>query len=159
MKKVILILFIIVALLVVSVIFSGCPGGGEKGTLRFYANGEDFVRQGFVSKDGWRINFDHVHTTLTDITAYQTDPPYDPHTGDSINGKVTVGLPDVYTVDLAEGGQDARPILVAEVGNAPAGHYNALSWKMIRAVSGPATGHRSGNGDPRPEPPSASRWG
>ena len=24
------------------------------------ANGEDFVRQGFVSKDGWRISFDHV---------------------------------------------------------------------------------------------------
>ena len=32
----------------------------EEGTLAFVANGEDFVRQGFISKDGWAINFDQV---------------------------------------------------------------------------------------------------
>ena len=31
-----------------------------EGSLVLVANGEDFVRQGFVSKDGWSINFEHL---------------------------------------------------------------------------------------------------
>jgi len=140
MKKRILVLTI-TALFVTGIMLSGCAGGGGGGTLQLYANGEDFVRQGFVSKDGWSINFDHVYLTLADITAYQTDPPYDPHTGGGINGKVSVGLDKAYTVDLAEGGEDAPPILVGEVQNAPAGQYNAISWNMVKAESGPAAGY------------------
>ena len=33
-------------------ILAGCSPRASSGTLEFYANGEDFVRQGFVSKDG-----------------------------------------------------------------------------------------------------------
>ena len=144
MRKLMLIA-VIAVLLVASIVLAGCGGneGGSKatGTLQFYANGEDFVRQGFVSKDGWSINFDHVYITLSDVTAYQTDPPYDPHSGSAIKGKVKVGLDEVYTVDLAEGGDDAPPILVGELKNAPAGHYNAISWKMAKASSGPSAGY------------------
>lgn len=140
MRKRMLVLAVTV-LFVVSIMLAGCAGGGAVGTLQFHANGEDFVRQGFVSKDGWSINFDHVYITLADITAYQTDPPYNPHTGGNINGKVTVSLDKVYTVDLAEGDEDAPPILVDEVPDAPAGHYNTISWRMVRATSGPAAGY------------------
>ena len=140
MKKRILVLTI-TALFIISIMLSGCAGGGKEGTLQFYANGEDFVRQGFVSKDGWSISFDHVYITLNDIIAYQTDPPYDPHDGGSINGEVTVGLNKAYTVDLAEGGPDAPPILVDEVQNAPTGQYNAISWNMVEAESGPTAGY------------------
>ena len=141
MKKRMLVLTI-TALFVVSILLTGCAGsGGAVGTLQINANGEDFVRQGFVSKDGWSINFDHVYITLADITAYQTDPPYDPHTGGNINGKVTVSLDKVYTVDLAEGGGNAPPILVDKVSGAAVGHYNAISWKMAKATSGPAAGY------------------
>ena len=66
----------------------------EKGTLSLVANGEDFVRQGFVSKDGWRISFDHVYVTLADVAAYQTDPPFEPDAGDTIKAKETVVLLD-----------------------------------------------------------------
>ena len=140
MKKRILVLTI-TALFITGIMLSGCAGGGEKGTLQLYANGEDFVRQGFVSKDGWSINFEHVYITLADVTAYQTDPPYDPHSGGDINGNVTVSLDKVYTVDLAEGGADALPILVDEVSDAAVGHYNAISWKMVKAMSGPTAGY------------------
>jgi len=140
-RKQVLVLTVTV-LFVVSIILTSCAGGGGAvGTLQINANGEDFVRQGFVSKDGWSINFNHVYITLADITAYQTDPPYDPHSGAKINGKVQVSLDKVYTVDLAEGGEDAPPILVDEVPDAPAGHYNAISWKMAKAASGPAAGY------------------
>lgn len=132
----------IIVLASVCIMVIGC-GGDESttGTLQFYANGEDFVRQGFVSKDGWSINFDHVYITLADIKAYQTDPPYEPQSDGSIDGKVRISLDNIYTVDLAEDGANASPIIVDECADAPVGHYNAISWKLVRAVSGPAVGY------------------
>jgi len=133
--------FIAIPLLILVMVFTGCSGGGATGTLEFYANGEDFVRQGFVSKDGWSIQFDHVYITLDGIAVYQTDPPYDPQSGADISGKQTVGLNGAYTIDLAEGGPDADRLLVGSVSDVPVGHYNALSFKMVKATSGPAAGH------------------
>ena len=37
--------------------------GVKKGNLFLVANGEDFIREGFVSKDGWRLDFDRLHAT------------------------------------------------------------------------------------------------
>ena len=127
--------------LLASVIIVGCAPAAEKGTLQFYANGEDFVRQGFVSKDGWSITFDHIYITLADITAYQSDPPYDPHAGSEVKAAVKVGLGETYTIDLAEGGEDVPPIFVGEVKDAAVGHYNAISWKMAKAAGDPASGY------------------
>lgn len=109
------------------------------GELEIRANGEDFVRQGFLSKDGWQIDFNHVYVTLADITAYQSDPAFDAEAGGQPEAKQTVSLSDPKTVDLAEGGDDADPILVESL-QAPAGRYNALAWKMVPAADGPASG-------------------
>ena len=130
---------IVLAVLIVGLLF-GC-GAQETGTLQFQANGEDFVRQGFVSKDGWAITFDHVFVNLTDIASYQTDPPYDPHAGGEVEAQVTADLEGTHTVDLAEGRADAPPILVGQVAGVPAGHYNANAWKMVKATEGPASGY------------------
>ena len=130
-----------IALVISLTAIAGCAGGDASGTLQFLANGEDFVRQGFVSKDGWSINFDHIYVHLSHISAYQTDPPYDPHTEASIDSDVEVSLPDAYTVDLAAGGEDADPILVGQAYDVPAGHYNAVSWVMGKALSGQAEGY------------------
>lgn len=136
--------FILAALLVMvsSMVLVGCAGEeATTGSLQFYANGEDFVREGFVSKDGWNISFAHIYAHLSDITAYQTDPPYDPHSEGNIDADATVGLSGDHTVDLAEGDENADPILVGQVTDAPVGHYNAVSWKMTDAASGPAAGY------------------
>jgi hypothetical protein len=113
----------------------------ETGTLEFYANGEDFVRQGFVSKDGWNLSFDQLYITLTDIKAYQTDPPYDAESGGELQANVTVGIEGTHTVDLAAGDADADPILIGTAADAPVGHYNALSWRMVQAPEGEAAGY------------------
>ena len=137
MKKRTLVSMVVLVLLV-SGLLVGCTAPAEKGTVQFNANGEDFVRQGFVSKDGWHITFDHVYITLGDITGYQTDPPYDPHSGGDIQAKVKASLAGVHTVDLAEGGEDAPPIFVGEAEGVPAGHYNAVSWKMAETCTYPS---------------------
>ncbi len=112
----------------------------QLGTLEFKANGEDFVRQGFVSKDGWNISFDHVYLTLSEINAYITDPPYEAEEHKAIEADNMVSLPGTFTVNLAEGGEDADTISVGTI-EVPAGFYNAISWKMIQAASGDAEGN------------------
>ncbi len=115
-------------------------GTTDTGTLEIRANGEDFVRQGFTSKDGWKISFENVYTTLSDITAYQTEPPYDPQKDKDLRAKQQVRLDKPQTVDLAMGDEKAEPVLVGEV-SAPAGRYNALSWRMVKPAEGPAKGY------------------
>lgn len=112
---------------------------GETGILEIRANGEDFVRQGFVSKDGWEISFEHLYVNVVEPTAYQTDPPFDPDAEAELQAKTEVGLDKAVTIDLAEGDENAEPILIGEV-SAPTGQYNALSWKMQPATEGPAAG-------------------
>jgi hypothetical protein len=111
-----------------------------QGTLVIRANGEDFVREGFTAKDGWEITFDHVYVSLAEITAFQTDPPFNPEAGTSLEAKAQVAVAEAKVIDLAEGDPTADPILVAEV-EAPAGRFNALSWQMPVASQGPAAGY------------------
>lgn len=111
----------------------------EKGELVIRANGEDFVRQGFVTKDGWQVDFDHVFVTLTEVTAYQTDPPFDPEADESPQVSDSVTVDEPITIDLAEGDADAEPILVTTL-QVPTGRYNALSWQMVPADQGPSAG-------------------
>ncbi len=106
------------------------------GMVGIVANGEDFVRQGFVTKDGWRIDFDHVYVTLDNVKAYQTEPAFDPDEDDMIQAKALVSLiEEPTTVDLAQGGADANPIQVTKK-EGSAGFYNALSWEVVSPTAG-----------------------
>ncbi|MGK7909186.1 MAG: DUF4382 domain-containing protein [Synechococcus sp.] len=111
----------------------------EEGTLQIRANGEDFVRQGFVSKDGWQLDFEHIFVNFADITAYQSDPPFDPDVGEEPQANIAMSTEGVVTVDLAEGDQNADPVTLVEL-QVPPGRYNALSWSMVQAASGAAAG-------------------
>lgn len=111
----------------------------DTGTLFFVADGEERAREGMNSKESWIMSFDHIYVTLTDMRAYQTDPPYDTDQGWDFDYQVMVELEGKHTVDLAQ--PNAEPALVGEVAQVPAGHYNAISWVMARADSGPAEGY------------------
>jgi hypothetical protein len=109
----------------------------DQGTLEVVANGESFVQEGFVTKDGWQVDFDHVYITLDDVTAYQTDPPFDPDKAEEPKATETVTvLEEPETVDLA--GEAATPVVATAT--APKGNYNALSWDVVPAESGEAAG-------------------
>lgn len=101
----------------------------QVGTLELRANGEDFIRQGFTSKDGWQIEFDHVYTNIQDVVAYQSAPSFNPEADAEITAETKALLAESASLDLAEGDEDAAPILVEQV-ETPAGRYNALSWKL-----------------------------
>ena len=108
----------------------------KTGSLILVANGEDFVRQGFISKDGWEISFDHVYVNIADASAYSTASSFEPQKGDTKNSidyqdKVNF-LTEAKTTDLAAGGAEAKPIVVKKVDVAE-GFYNALSWNISTA--------------------------
>lgn len=112
------------------------PDVDASGELAFVANGEDFITQGFQSRDGWNLEFDHVYVTLSEVTALQTSPPWDPD--DCTEPEITLSqaLGGTFTVDLV-----GSPVTVGSIEDAPAGHYNAISWKMTPALSGPSEGY------------------
>lgn len=103
------------------------------------ANGEDFVREGFTTKDGWDVSFQNVFVTLADVTAYQSEPPYDPGSGErEVRAERSVELAGTHTVDLAAGEEET--VVVGTAPEAPEGFYNALHWRNVPAESGPARG-------------------
>lgn len=110
----------------------------EQGTLNLVANGEDFVREGFVSKDGWQINFDHLYVNIGEAIAYATESSFEPQKNDtkeSIPYLDKVELVNTGQItDLAAGAVDATPIFVAEA-NVATGFYNALAWELTTADS------------------------
>lgn len=130
--------------IVVSLSLVGCqPQQTDESTmskLQFVANGEDFIRQGFTSVDGWQITFDHAYITLGNILGHQTNPPFDATKDSEIstNGQ-TVSLEGTHTIDLAAGDENADPILVGEI-DAVTGHYNAISWDILKAPEGEKAG-------------------
>ena len=113
----------------------------DLGTLVFTANGEEFIREGFICKDGWELNFSHAYVTLASISAFQTEPPFETEMGWEFTDLVQarVDLDGEHTVDLAA--SDADPAVVGEAASVPSGRYNAIYWEMVQATGGPAEGY------------------
>lgn len=115
-------------------------GQAQAGTLQFYANGEELATEGFtapnLTKDGWTLKFSHIFVTLSEITAFQADPPYNAHDGGNIVAKTQVALEGTHTIDLLMDAKKDSRVFVGEIVDAPGGHYNAISWKVARAESG-----------------------
>lgn len=98
--------------------------------LRLTANGEDFVREGFVTKDGWSINFYSVYVTVNNVIAHQTEPPFNAESEDKLQATESVTLiSSPSAIDLKLVNEENPLVLVTEV-PAPPGTYNALSWEI-----------------------------
>ena len=93
------------------------------GQLTIVANGEDFVREGFTSKDGWELTFDRVEVRLG-----ETIPLKDGVPGTEIAPQ---------DVDLASGDETAKPILLGTV-TVPSGHYNGIQWSFAPSEERPS---------------------
>jgi len=131
--------------LLTALLIHGPAVKANAGTLQFFANGEELITQGFLppkmTKDGWTLTFSHAFVSLSDITAFQTDPPYDAHSGQPVSAREEVRLEGIHVVDLARGSENNPPVFVGEVKGAPAGHYNAISWKMAGDRQGILAGY------------------
>lgn len=127
MKKQV-ILFLLIASLF-SFFASACSKAPQgSGTIIFTANGEDFVREGFVEKNGWQISFDNVYVNIVNPTAYNSE------------GLKSL-LKGAFFTDLAEGDKNAEPIVVGKTEKVPHGNYQSLKFGIKRAIAGDYKGY------------------
>ena len=100
------------------------------GNVLLVANGEDFVRKGFLAKDGWQIEFDRLEVSVSEAIAYQIDSDPQANLETNLQSQPQVTILDKTTIiDLAAGDKNATPIAI-NTKEVPTGFYNALSWKM-----------------------------
>ena len=124
-------------ILITILLLSGCgktekndnSSNSDTGTITFVANGEDFVRKGFLDKKGWKISFDHLYVNIADVWAYKPDGK-----GETLPGGARF-------VDLAAGDENSAPINVGKIDNIPPGNYQSLKFSLKRAESGKFTGY------------------
>lgn len=109
---------------IILLLFIGCSR--NTGSITFQANGEDFVTNGFISRDGWAITFDKVLINLSSITAYNIH-----------NEKLNVSLPDTYLIDLTS----SSIIDVDTVSKVVKGNYQSLKFNLKQLQSGPYKGY------------------
>lgn len=132
-----------VILIATPVMYASAATPTESGTLAFYLSGEDLATQGFtepkLTKDGWSLGFDHIFVTVTDIVAYQTQPPFAAAPGNLPEVVHEQPLPGVFTVDLVAAADSEDRVRLDAIDAVP-GHYNALSWRVVPADSGPHAG-------------------
>lgn len=139
-------LLVFLALMLLMSCKQNTPPGKEpafkgKGQLAFTANGEDFVRQGLTSKDGWKIVFDVVWVNLSGLTAYQLPKSVEELEHNIPANAPKAEIPGDHSIDLAAGDENAPPIVVGAVENAPAGFYNGLAFSLRKAASGECAGY------------------
>ncbi|MBF0235943.1 MAG: hypothetical protein HQK65_23355 [Desulfamplus sp.] len=134
------------------VLYSLACGGGnssttsETGTLHLKANGEQFVQNGFTSKDGWAIQFSHVYITIANPTAFQVQdgitqlekPRFHAghsHAGLAAGGEHQVSLGE-HLIDLKKGdSHDNNKVLLKSFSSVKIGNYNRLAWSMVNTSS------------------------
>jgi len=109
----------------------------ETGELTLVADGEALATEGFLppalTKDGWELRFESILVTLANVTAHQTEPPYDAESGKPIEAVTSVMLVEgPITLDLAATGGGVEVTTV----EAPAGFYNALGWDLVPGEDG-----------------------
>lgn len=111
----------------------------DTGQLRLLADGEDLATEGFLApkltRDGWELRFERILVTLANVTAHQTEPPYDAESGAPIESDISVTLVEApLTVDLLATGETGLVDVVTV--EAPSGFYNALSWDLVPGPDG-----------------------
>lgn len=112
--------------LTLMMLICGCSST-PKGSIIFKANGEDFVREGFVDRNGWAISFDNLFINIVNPTAYYIN-------------ELTSELKGEYLIDVAVGDEKADPVTVGEINTALPGNYQSLKFSIKKATSGKYTG-------------------
>jgi hypothetical protein len=131
MKKHLLVISTVIMAISLVLPFLSCAKNKSEntGSLIFKANGEDFVRQGFIDKNGWHITFDKLFVNLAESTAYLP------------GSKIQASLPGSYWVDLASGDENADPITVGKISDVASGNYQSLKFSLKQVASGEFAGY------------------
>lgn len=107
-------------------IFLSCTGKNNS-TLVFFANGEEFIKDGFVSKDGWKLKFDTVIVNISNPFAY--------------NNNLSASLKGNFAINLVTNNNEAGLKRIGEVNMLGSGNYKSLKFGISKISSGEFKGY------------------
>lgn len=119
---------LILALCLTTLAITACSE--KTGTLEIRANGEDFVTEGFISKEGYTIDFDNVLINIGNIKAYN---PQDE--------KLSTTIKVATLIDLKKGTPADPTVAVRKLENVPEGNYQSLRFSLKQIESGEYAGY------------------
>jgi hypothetical protein len=105
----------------------GCKKKTSTGSLKFVANAESFVANGFKSVDGFKITFTKVILNISDVSVASKD------------GKKTITLPGSHMVDF-KSSADAF-VKLAVLNKIPVTEYRRLKWSLKKLKDGEYKGY------------------
>lgn len=107
------------------------------GYLQLVANGEAFIHEGLVTKDGWELEFERVTLNLDAVVASQRGAiaPGD-HQNTQQESKTVILVDDPVVVNLTEGKAGAVTVVTRDA--VPTGAYNAIAWQLVSQPDTPA---------------------
>lgn len=112
----------------------------KQGNLILVANGESFVRDGFITKDAWKIEFNKLTVSVGNVIAYQTETGFDPDQNQIIDSKLAIPLTkEIKVIDLIPASKPknsispsltSKDLTIVKKIAVPVGSYRAISWEM-----------------------------
>lgn len=97
----------------------------KTGNLLFTANGEEFIVNGLVSKEGWKIDFENVLVNIDAPEAYNND-----------SSALRATLKGDHLVDLKRGTAENPVVSVGIVSNLQTGNYQSLKFSLKKIKKG-----------------------
>jgi hypothetical protein len=102
----------------------------KTGNLLFTANGEEFVVDGMISREGWEIQFENVLVNIISPEAYNPEKP-----------ELKAVLEGSHLVDLKRGTSNRPVVSVGIVPDAETGNYQSLKFSIKQMDSGKYAGY------------------
>lgn len=102
----------------------------QTGTLEFRANGEEFIKQGLISKEGWHLQFDQLLINIANPTAYHCDTDLPELT-----------LKGNYLCDLTKGTKEDPSVLLKRLEQVQPGNYQSLRFSVEPLETGEYAGY------------------
>lgn len=102
----------------------------KTGNILFTANGEEFVIEGLVSKEGWNIDFQSVLINISSPTAYNRDNP-----------ELEAVLSGQHLVDLKRGSAETPAVSMGIVPHSAVGNYQSMKFSIETIDSGDYSGY------------------
>lgn len=118
---------ILLLVVLVSAITIGCSK--KTGNILFTANGEEFVVDGLISKEGWQIQFSSLLINIDSPEAYNPNHP-----------ELKALLKGHHLINLKRGTTEKPEVSVAILPDVQTGNYQSLRFSLKQIESGEYAG-------------------
>jgi len=121
--------YILNTVILFTVILFSCGNQEKPGEIIFTANGENFAREQFTDRNGWKIRLNEISLCLESPTAYNPDGSVKP-----------LSLKGFHQINLARPDHEGS-VYLGTLKQVPPGNYQSLRFKIKKLPQGRDKGY------------------